>query len=158
MNRMLINNPGLLRSFGSMATDFEQMVDRFLREGSEGGDAVFAPSLDISELDDRYEVTVDLPGVDPDKVNVEMHEDRLTISGSREQVKEEKKKQYHRIERSTGSFSRTVVLPASVDSEKIEAAYEGGVLHVRLPKAEAHQPRRIKVAAKNGAEGAAQNH
>ena len=145
MNRMLLTNPRFLRTFGGVANDVEQMMDRFFRESGEGGDSVFSPNLDISELEDRYEVTVDLPGVKPDDVRVEMHEDRLTIAGSREHVKEEKGRQFHRIERSSGAFSRTVVMPASVDAEKIEANYQEGVLHVRLPKAAAHQPRRIRV-------------
>jgi HSP20 family protein len=149
MNRMLLGNPRFLRTLGGMA-DLEQVMDRFLRDVPEGSDAVFAPSLDIAEREQSYEVTVDLPGVKPEDIRVEMIEDRLTIAGSRESKKEEKGKQFHRIERSTGAFSRTVILPAFVDSDKIEASYEEGVLHISLPKAEAHQPRRIQINSPAG--------
>ena len=148
MNRMLLTSPRLARSLGNFAGEFENVMDRFLGEAfEEGPQSVFAPRLDIAEGEQSYEITVDLPGVKSEDVHVEMHEDRLTISGSRESREERKDRQFHRIERSTGAFSRTITLPATVDHEKIEAHYADGVLHVTLPKAEAHQPRKIQVKA-----------
>lgn len=150
MNRMLLTSPRLARSLGSFAGEFENVMDRFLGEAfEEGPQSVFAPRLDISESEHSYEITVDLPGVKSEHVHVEMHEDRLTISGTRESREERKDRQYHRIERSTGAFSRTITLPATVDHDKIEAQYANGVLHVTLPKAAAHQPRKIQIKAGN---------
>lgn len=148
MNRVILSNPRFLRSFGNVANEFENMVERFFGEnGENSGDTVFAPRLDIAETEKSYEVTVDLPGVKPDDVKVEMHEDRLTIAGSRESVHEQKDRQFHRIERTSGAFSRTVLMPTNVDAEKISASYNDGVLHISLPKTAAHQPKRIKVCA-----------
>lgn len=159
MNRMLLGNPRIARSLGNFAGEFENVMDRFFGDAlEEGAQSVFAPRLDIAETENSYEISVDLPGVKGEDVHVEMHEDRLTISGSREGVKEKKDRQYHRIERSTGAFSRTITLPATVDHDKIEAEYADGVLHVTLPKAAAHQPRKIQVKSGNGqaVSGAAQ--
>lgn len=155
MNRVILSNPRFLRTFGSVANEFENMMDRFFGETGEngGGDAVFAPRLDIAETEGAFEVSVDLPGVKAEDVRVEMHEDRLTIAGVRQSVKEQKDRQYHRIERSSGSFSRTVVMPSNVDADKISASFHEGVLHVSLPKATAHQPRRIQIQSAAGAAG-----
>lgn len=148
MNRVLLSNPRFFRTFGNVAGDLESVMERLWGESGEGtNQAVFAPRLDIAEAEQAYEVTVDLPGVKSEDVRVEMHEDRLTIAGVRQSHSEQKERQFHRIERSTGTFSRTVVVPSKVDVEKIEATYSDGVLHVSLPKASANQPRRIKVAA-----------
>lgn len=148
MNRVLLSNPRLLRTFGNVAGDLETIMERLWGESEEGsGQTVFAPRLDIAETEQTYEVTVDLPGVKADDVRVEMHEDRLTIAGVRHSHSEQKDRQFHRVERSTGSFSRTVVVPSKVEAEKIAATYSEGVLHVTLPKASANQPRRIKVEA-----------
>jgi HSP20 family protein len=153
MNRLLLTNPRLVRSFGNLATEVESMMDRFFGEhpderglaGQGNGLSTFTPRLDAAETETAFEISVDLPGVKPEDVHVELSDDRLTISGKRESVQETKDKQYHRIERSSGSFTRSMVLPAPVDQEKIEASYDGGVLHVTLPKAAVGSPKRIQV-------------
>ena len=131
------------------ANEVEQIFDRFLGRplanspfyGKEG----FVPSLDIAETEKEYVVHVDLPGVKSQDVKLEIHEDRLTISGKRESVEKAEGKNYHRVERTSGEFFRTVVLPSVVDQERIEADFQDGVLEVRLPKSTKSQPRKIEI-------------
>jgi HSP20 family protein len=158
MNRLFLTNPRLARSLGNFAGEWENVMDRFFGDVSEeGAQAVFAPRLDIAETETEYEISVDLPGVKAEDVHVEMHEDRLTISGSRHSTSESGDRQFHRIERSSGSFSRTVTLPATVDHDQIDASYEDGVLLVTLPKAKSHQPRKIQIRGGHQASSARQD-
>lgn len=156
MNRMLLSNPRVAQSVGNIAADVENVIDRFFGDRGNGdrfagdrGNGVkalsFSPRMDICETDHAYEVAVDLPGVKSEDVQIEMREGHLTVSGTRRTVAEQEKRQYHRIERPSGAFSRTIILPRGIDHDAIEASYADGVLLVMLPKAESNQPRRIHV-------------
>ena len=92
------------------------------------------PSVDVSETDEEVRVTADLPGMDEKGVQVTLENDILTIKGEKKQEQEEKKQNYHMVERSYGEFQRVISLPASVDKEKIKATFKKGVLKVILPK------------------------
>jgi len=92
------------------------------------------PSIDVSETDDDVRVTADLPGMDEKDVQVVLENDILTIKGEKKQEHEEKKQNYHMVERSYGQFQREISLPAGVDREKIKATFKKGVLKVVLPK------------------------
>ena len=105
----------------------------------------YVPSLDVSETKDAYLVHVDLPGVDPADVKVEMHDGKLAISGKRETKTEEKDRNYHRVERSRGSFFRALSVEGEVDVDSIEAKYEHGVLNIKLPKVAKQQPKKIEI-------------
>lgn len=100
---------------------------------SEGGGAL-SPSINVSETDNAIEVTAELPGVDEKDVNLELTDDLLTISGEKKTEKEEKEKNYHLIERSYGSFRRSLRLPFQADASKADAKFKNGVLTVTLPK------------------------
>lgn len=131
-----------------IASEVEQMFDRFL--GKPLAAAVrnqdsFVPMLDISESERDFHVHVDLPGVKPEDCKLEIHDDRLTISGKRELVRSSEGKNFHRVERATGEFFRTVVLPQAVDQEAIEANFHDGVLDIRLPKSAKNQPKKIEI-------------
>jgi len=108
----------------------------------------WVPALDVSETDDAIEVQTELPGVDPDHVDVSLSGDLLTIRGEKKSESEEKKRDYHRIERSYGSFSRTVRVPSSVDPDKVEASYKDGVLTVTMPKREEAKAQTVKIKVK----------
>ena len=84
-------------------------------------------------------------GVKPEDVKVEMEDGKLTISGKRETVKEEKTKNVHRVERTSGSFYRAIGLPREIAADQIEASYDQGVLHITLPKSAEKQPRKIEI-------------
>ncbi len=139
-----------LSALDEFSSDMERVFDSLL--GRTVGPALranhagkFAPTLDISETATDFEVAIDLPGVKPEDVKVEMHGDKLTISGHREANKESKDKNFHRVERSSGSFFRAITVPNDLDVDKIDAHYEQGVLHVKLPKLAKQQPKKIEI-------------
>lgn len=117
--------------------------------GGEGGGQLI-PKLDIAETDNAYEVTADLPGVEEKDVDVSVAEGVLRIKGERKSEKEEKKKSYHRIERSFGRFERAIALPEGVDQDKIAATFKQGVLHVSLPKSTKAKDAAKKIEVKAG--------
>lgn len=104
------------------------------------------PKVDIKEEDKEFVVYADIPGVNPNEIEIEMEGNSLIIKGERKSEKEEKGKGYYRSECTTGKFYRQFTLPESVDSAKIHAVSKHGVLTIHLPKAEEgkHQ-RKIKV-------------
>lgn len=104
-----------------------------------------APALDVSEKDNSFEIHVDIPGIESKDVDVQVLGNTVTISGSRKEEKEEKGKTFHRIERSSGSFSRTVTLPCEVNEKEVAAEYTNGVLSVILPKSESAKPKKVNV-------------
>jgi HSP20 family protein len=108
-------------------------------------DTFWAPAVDIEEDDKAYLVTMDLPGLDKKEVDIKLDGDALTVSGEKKNEKNEKGKNYHRIERSYGKFQRSFRLNDDVNREQIEAKFKNGVLHLTLPKAEKAQPKQIEV-------------
>jgi HSP20 family protein len=137
--------------------ELEDMSDRlnrvFGRSGvaraseDKGGFLTFdwAPSVDIAETPEAFEIKAELPDVKKDDVKVTVEDGELRISGERKQEKEEKGKKFHRVERSYGSFMRSFSLPENVDDSKLSAEYKDGVLNVRLPKTEKAKPKAIAV-------------
>lgn len=103
------------------------------------------PQIDVVEKDKEIIVKADIPGLDEKDLNVELTDRTLTISGSREESKENKTENYHRTERSYGSFSRTVALPDTIDADKINAEYKKGVLTVSIPKTKESSAKKITV-------------
>jgi len=105
----------------------------------------WAPALDISERKDAYLVTVELPGVQADDLQVTLEDGLLTIQGERHVAHDASEQQFHRIERRYGAFRRAITLPAHVVAEGIEASAEDGVLQILVPKMEEATPKRIQV-------------
>jgi HSP20 family protein len=106
----------------------------------------WVPAMDLVETDDGFLLTADLPGLRRDDVAIEVADGVLTISGAREFRHETKKGAFHRIERSSGAFSRSLTLPKDIDPELIAARFEDGVLEVRIPKPEERRPRRVEIS------------
>ncbi len=96
----------------------------------------FNPSVDIVETDKDIQVSAELPGMTEKDIEVTLSGDVLTISGEKKEEREEKDKNYHRIERSYGAFHRSVTLPAEVNGDKVAASFNKGVLTITLPKVE----------------------
>ncbi len=96
----------------------------------------WTPRFDLAETETAIEVRAELPGLEKKDIDISLEGESLIIKGEKHEEKEEKGKRFHRIERTYGSFCRTVRLPAEVQPDKIEAAYENGVLTVTLPKTE----------------------
>jgi len=105
----------------------------------------WTPALDISERKDAYLVTVELPGIKPEDLDITMEDGLLTIQGERQFTQEASEQQFHRVERRYGAFRRSITLPAHVVAEGIEASFEDGVLQILVPKAEEAKPKRIQV-------------
>jgi len=106
------------------------------------------PSIDVSESDKTITVSAELPGVAPDDIEVTVNRGRLTIKGEKKFEDEEKKDNYHRIERSYGSFQRTVALPSDVDDQHIKATFKSGVLKLEIPKSTTSKTVKVKVESK----------
>lgn len=140
-----------IRPLEDLYGEMDNLVQHFFGDEASGARKDFTPSLNVSEDEAGYEVTVDLPGLKPEDVSVELHENQLTISGRRESEHEETTKTYHRVERSTGEFRRVVNLPATVDDSKISADFDHGVLRINLPKSDKLKPTRIQIKSTNGA-------
>ena len=116
--------------------------DRLYRAGESVG---WTPACDIYEDDEGVTLRFELAGVDPKDVDVHFENGVLTVKGERKLEKEEKRENYHRVERSFGTFTRSFSLPGSVDAEKIKAETKNGVLTVALPKKAEAKPRAIQV-------------
>jgi HSP20 family protein len=107
-----------------------------------------APSVDVVEKDNAYEITAELPGMDEKNVEVKLADGGLTIKGEKQEEKEEKKKDYYLHERQFGSFERCFTVPEGVDSDKIAASFKKGVLTVTLPKKPGAQKPEKKIEIK----------
>lgn len=105
------------------------------------------PAMNIWTNEEGAIVTAELPGVKPDDIDVSVISDTLTLSGRRDAPECGEDVRYHRRERGCGSFTRTFQLPFLVDSGKVQAEFEKGVLHITLPRAEADKPKKITVKA-----------
>jgi HSP20 family protein len=95
----------------------------------------FSPSMDVNETDKDITVLAELPGMEPEDIDISLDRSGLRIKGEKRANKEEQGKDYYRVERSYGSFQRVIPLPCEVDQDKINATYKRGVLKVVLPKA-----------------------
>jgi HSP20 family protein len=107
----------------------------------------WAPAVDIFEDNNEIVVKADLPGVKQDDIDIEMTGETLTIKGERKFEDTQRKDNYVRVERSYGAFQRSFTIGIPVDQDKVRAAFNSGVLEVRLPKSEATRPKKIQVAA-----------
>jgi HSP20 family protein len=119
-------------------------------DSSSSATATWVPAVDIHEYTDRFELYVDVPGVDPNSVDLTLEEGILTLSGARlpkSSANGEGEPQYRRTERSQGQFYRRFVLPDTVDSDKVNATGKDGVLTVTIPKQAKAMPRRIQIGA-----------
>jgi HSP20 family protein len=105
----------------------------------------WAPALDISERKDAYLVTVELPGVEADDLDITLEDGLLTIQGERHFAHDSSEQQFHRVERRYGAFRRAITLPAQVQAEQVEASFDNGVLQIVVPKMEEAKPKRIQV-------------
>ncbi len=140
-------------SMGQLQDHLNQMFGRLMTQTSlsdlMGGDASFdfTPTLDVEEKDSFYIVRVDLPGLDKDKIEINVRGDVLTLKGTRDvsTEKSDEKSGVYKRERSYGSFARSVQLPGPVNETGITADYQNGVLTVKLPKTEAAAAKKIAV-------------
>ena len=116
--------------------------------GQPGSSGSWMPALDVYEVKDQYVVTVELPGIDPDDVDVSVEDSMLVVRGERRFAQEVEEEAFHRVERRYGAFARSLSLPPTADPQRIEAAFDKGVLTIHVPKAEEAKPKKITIKAK----------
>jgi HSP20 family protein len=129
-----------LDPFRSFRTEMDRLFDSFLGGPpavsglGQGFSAGLAPSLDVKESDSEVVVRADLPGIDEKDINLTIHNGVLCLRGEKKSEHTDERDNYHLMERSYGSFERSVRLPESIDEDKAEAKFDKGVLTVTLPK------------------------
>ena len=124
---------------------FEDLIPATRKSEEELKTGTFYPSVDIYEGEKDITLKAELPGIDKKDVHVEINDGVITLRGKRKLEKEEKKENYHRLERSYGTFNRSFTLPTTVDSGKVKANYKDGILEVTLPRKEEAKPKSIPV-------------
>jgi HSP20 family protein len=129
----------------SLQDEMNRMFSDFFGEASEGGMATVAPAVDLIDTADTLKINVELPGIRKEDVEISLKDDLLTIRGEKKEEKEQKGENRYYMERTYGTFSRTLNLPAKIKADKVKAAYKDGVLEITLPKAEEEKAREIQV-------------
>ncbi len=135
--------------FGQLQREINRLFNAIGDSESSGATAGWVPTVDIHEFDNRFQLFVDLPGVDASGVDITLDNGVLTITGERpapETVEGEPVKR-RRLERGYGRFHRRFILPDTVDADNVRATDRNGVLEITIPKQAKAQPRRIEVAA-----------
>ena len=105
----------------------------------------WAPAVDIYETENEVVLTAEIPGIEEKDIEIKVEDNTLSLRGERKFEKETKEENYHRIERSYGTFTRTFSLPNSIDADKVAANYKDGVLTLNMPKKEEAKPKTIKI-------------
>ncbi len=132
--------------FTMLRDEFDTLLSRLFTddEGSWMGGAV-PTTLDFSETDNAFEVRMDIPGVNSKDIDIHMNGNLLTVKAERKEEKEEKGRTFHRVERHSGWFQRSLMLPTEIKQDQIDANYSNGVLSLKLPKIVERKPQRIPV-------------
>lgn len=126
---------------------FFRLFDSFFNGDVQGEETrAWVPPVDIQENSDAYLFHAELPGMSKEDIHITLENNVLRLSGERKFEKDAKKENFHRVERTYGTFTRTFTLPTQVDAEKVQAAFENGILTITVPKAEQAKPRRISIS------------
>ena len=113
--------------------------------GEEIVQGAWVPAVDIFETNEAIVLKAELPGITAQDISVEVKDNTLTLKGEKKFEKEVKEENYHRVERSYGSFQRAFTLPGTIHQEKVKAKFKDGILEITLPKVEETKPKQIKV-------------
>ena len=125
---------------------FSRRFNDLLPDGpSESGDQMILPAMDVAESEDSLTIHAELPGLKKDEVKITIENGVLTLSGEKRLVKEEKKNDFHLVERRYGTFRRQITLPSQMDPDKAKASFEDGVLKVEIPKLEIAKPKQLEI-------------
>jgi HSP20 family protein len=124
---------------------FNDTFARAFGDEKEVAPRAWIPAVDIYETSDGLVLKAELPGVNPDDVEIRVEDNTLYLKGERKFAKEVKEENLHRIERSYGTFTRSFVLPSTIDSDKVKAEYANGVLTLTMSKREEAKPRTIRI-------------
>jgi HSP20 family protein len=137
-----------LRELSSLQTEMNRLFNQAFDQPQGNGGAVrrWTPAMDLLETEDHFVLRADLPGMAEEDVTVELEDNVLTVSGERKSEHQDRSEGYYRVERAFGAFSRSLTLPKGIDPEAVSAAFERGVLEVRIPKPEERKPRKITIS------------
>jgi HSP20 family protein len=136
------------REINSLQQEMNRLFSTFFDAPTAGNGTSarrWIPAMDLVETDDHYVLMADLPGLSQDDIDLEFEGDVLTLSGERRSEHAERNEGYYRLERATGSFSRSLTLPEGVDPDAVEATFDKGVLTVRIPKPEQRKPKKVAI-------------
>jgi HSP20 family protein len=141
-----------VRELSTVQNEMNRLFNTFFDSrtpSQSGGRAVarhWTPALDVVETDEHFVLRADLPGLSENDVKIEVEDNVLTISGERKSEHEQSSNGYYRVERSFGSFSRSLTLPKGVDADAIQASFDSGVLTVQIPKPEQPKPHKVQIS------------
>jgi HSP20 family protein len=133
-------------------TQVQNQLNRLVDQVWGGRQESWLPAVDVFDKQDAVVLKAELPGMDPDQIQIEVEDNVLTIKGERRFEETVDEERYYRVERRFGSFQRSLALPQGVKADEIGASYEDGILVVTVPKAEEEKPKRIEVKAKKAVE------
>ena len=141
-----------VRELHSLQQEMNRLFGSFLETPGSGASTAgrqWIPAMDLVERENHFVLRADLPGVREEDVKIELEDAVLTVSGERRAERDEHREGYHRIERATGVFRRSLTLPDGVDPGAIKASFETGVLEITIPKPEQRQPQRVQINLAN---------
>jgi HSP20 family protein len=145
-----------VREVDSLQSEVNRVFDAFFGNGaSRGANRRWIPAMDLVETGDHLVLRADLPGLTKDDVDIEVKDGVLTVSGERKAEHEEKSEGFYRVERTFGTFSRSLTLPKGIDASRVEAEFTNGVLEVRIPKPAEAKPHRVEIGAGASLDGSA---
>jgi HSP20 family protein len=133
------------RAFKGLRNEIDTLFDRFVERPLSTLTGQLVPPIDISETDTEIIVKMEVPGMEEEDLDVSITNDILTVRGEKKKEREESGKTYHIVERTFGTFTRSVTLPVAVRVEMIRASYKKGVLEINLPKKELSQAKKIEI-------------
>ena len=143
---MLIKSRSVKGELERMRKEMDRIWDRFSQEFSTSRlEKDWNPPLDLMETKSSLLAEIELPGINPDNIDISITADVLTFTGEKTNEAEDKGKTYHLVERTYGKFSRSIRLPTTVNPDQVEARYKDGVLRITLGKTEAAKSKRIEV-------------
>jgi HSP20 family protein len=147
-----------VRELGTIQNEMNRLFNTFFDSpaGPSNGSAParrWIPAMDLVEGENEFTLYVDLPGLAEDDVAIELEDNVLTVSGERKAEHQERREGYYRLERASGSFSRSLTLPEGIDAAAVRASFDRGVLEVRVPKPEQRKPRKVAISV-GGSEAA----
>ncbi|MDZ7717049.1 MAG: Hsp20/alpha crystallin family protein [Balneolaceae bacterium] len=129
-----------------MSKNFSDIMDEFFNDVVNKRNDSFVPGIDISETDNQFLISAELPGMTKEDIDISLDNGRLSISGERKFEQEEEGKTFHRVETRYGSFNRSFQLPDNVDEESIQATYDNGLLNISIDKSEDKVKKKIEIS------------
>lgn len=137
------------RDLMSIQNEMNRLFGRTYGGGvGEGTRGAWTPALDVFETQDKFVITMELPGVSPDDVDISVEDSTLVVRGERRFYSEQNEESFLRVERRFGEFTRSLTLPSTADAESIQASFDQGVLTIEVPKREEAKPRKVSIKAK----------